>query len=157
MPIVVRPPPAESVFFRPSLNREFTMRIAYMTTDEVNRASAAQMAGEFGAFICALASKDSPPNDQFLAVLYDLDDTARQHRTELIAQIVSRPSTRPIAVHGYDITDEQAGTLRRHGVAVSKRLHAGLVHTLCKAAQPSRATVPADDDCTELTWVNVVN
>ena len=133
------------------------MRIAYMTTDEVNRASAAQMAGEFGAFICALAPKDSPPDNQFLAVLYDLDDIERQQRAELVAQIVSRASTRPTAVHGYDITDEQAATLRRHGVAVSKRLHAGLIRSLCKAAQPSRATVPADDDRTELTWVNVVN
>jgi nitrate reductase cytochrome c-type subunit len=133
------------------------MRIAYMTIDEVNRASAAQMAGECGAFICALAPKDSPPDDQFHAVLYDLDDMQKSQRAELVAQIQGSPSTRPRAVHGYDITDEQARILRRHGVAVSKRLHAGLIRSLCKAAQPSRATVPADDDRTELTWVNVVN
>jgi nitrate reductase cytochrome c-type subunit len=133
------------------------MRIAYMTIDEVNRASAAQMAGECGAFICAQAPKDSPPDDQFLAVLYDLDGLQRHERAELIARIVSSPSTCPRAVHGYDITDEEASALRRHGVAVSKRLHAGLVRSLCKAAQPSRATVPAEDDRTELTWVNVVN
>ena len=133
------------------------MRIAYMTNDEVNRASAAQMAGECGAFICALAPKDSPPDDQFLAVLYDLDGLQRHERAELIAQIVSSPSTCPRAVHGYDITDEQSRFLRRHGVAVSQRLHAGLIRSLCKAAQPSRETVPPDDDRTELTWVNVVN
>ena len=133
------------------------MRIAYMTTDEVNRTSAAQMAGECGAFICALAPRDSPPDDQFHAVLYDLDDIERQQRAELVAQIVSSPSTRPRAVHGYDITDEQVSTLRRHGVAVSKRLHAGVIRSLCKAVQPSLATVPPDDDQTELTWINVVN
>jgi hypothetical protein len=132
------------------------MRIAYMTTDEVNRASAAQMAGECGAFICALAPKDSPPDDQFLAVLYDLDDMHKQQRAELVAQILRSPSTRPRAVHGYDITDEEASALRRHGVAVSKRLRAGLIRSLCKAAQPSRATVRRDER-TELTWVNVVN
>ena len=49
------------------------MRIAYMTNDEVNRALAAQMAGECGAFICALAPTESPSDDQFHAVLYDLD------------------------------------------------------------------------------------
>jgi hypothetical protein len=133
------------------------MRIAHMTTDEVNRATAAQMAGECGAFICALAPKDSPPDDQFLAVLYDLDDMHKQQQVELVAQIVSSPSTRPRAVHGYDITDEEASALRRHGVAVSKRLRAGLIRSLCVAAQPSSATVPTDDDRTELTWVNVVN
>ena len=89
------------------------MRIAYMTTDEVNRAAAAQMAGECGAFICALAPKDSPPDDQFLAVLYDLDDIERKQRAELVAQIVRSPSTRPRAVHGYDITHaEEARILR---------------------------------------------
>jgi hypothetical protein len=133
------------------------MRIAYITTDEVNRALAAQIAGECGAFICALAPKDAAPGDQFLAVLYDLDDIERPRRADLVAQILSSPSTRPSAVHGYDITDEEASALRRHGVAVSQRLRAGLVRSLCKAAQPSRATVPADDDRTELTWVNVVN
>jgi hypothetical protein len=133
------------------------MRIAYMTNDEVNRASAAEMAGECGAFICALAPKESPSDDQFHAVLYDLDNLPRQQRAELVAQILSSPSNRLRAVHGYDITDEQARILRRHGVAVSQRLHAGLIRSLCKAAQPNRATVAPDEDRTELTWVNLVN
>jgi hypothetical protein len=153
----VRPSIAGFVFPPLSLNKELTMRIAYMTNDEVNRASAAQMAGECGAFICALGPKDSPPNDEFLAVLYDLDDIERLQRAELVAQIVSSPSTRPRAVHGYDITDEQARILRRHGVAVSHRLRASLIRGLCKAAQPSRATVSTEEDRTELTWVNLVN
>jgi hypothetical protein len=133
------------------------MRIAYITSDEVNRASAAQMAGKCGAFICALAPKESPSDDQFHAVLYDLDVLPRQQRAELVAQIVSSPCTRPRAVHGYDITDEQTTILRRHGVAVSQRLRAGLMRCLCKAAQPSCATVATEEDRTELTWVNLVN
>jgi nitrate reductase cytochrome c-type subunit len=133
------------------------MRIAYMTNDEVNRALAAQMAGECGAFLCALAPTESPSDDQFHAVLYDLDVLPRLQRAELVAQIVSSPSTRPRAVHGYDITDEQARILRRHGVAVSHRLRAGLIRGLCKAAQPSRETVSTEEDRTELTWVNLVN
>ena len=132
------------------------MRIAYITNDEVNRSFAAQVGQQCGAFICALAPMDSPPDDRFQAVVYDLDDLQRQDRAELVAQIAGSPSTRPRAVHGFDITDEQARILRRHGVSISRRLHAGLIRSLCKAAQPSRATVPPDEP-TELTWVNVVD
>jgi hypothetical protein len=133
------------------------MRIAYMTNDEVNRALAVRLAGECGAVICALGPKDSPTDDLFHAVLYDLNDIHNRPRAQLVAQILSSPSTHPRAVHGYDITDEEANALRRHGVAVSQRLRAGLIRSLSTAAQPSRATVPPDDDRTELTWVNVVN
>ena len=58
-------------------------------------------------------------------------------------------------VHGYDITDEQARTLRRHGVAVAQRLHPALLRSLCKAALRNHATVPSDGALTDLTWVNV--
>jgi hypothetical protein len=133
------------------------MRIAYMTNDNVNRALAVQIAGECRAFICALAPKNSTSDDLFHAVLYDLDAVQRHERAELVGQIVSSPSTRLRAVHGYDIAVEQARILRYHGVAVSQRLHAGLIRSLCRAAQPSRATVPPDDAQTELTWVNIVN
>jgi hypothetical protein len=93
------------------------MRIAYMSTDEVNQALAAQRAAECGAVICARLPVVPPPDGQFHAVLYDLDDVQIHRRGEVVAQILSNPSTRPTAVHGYDITDEQAKTLRRHDTA----------------------------------------
>ncbi len=133
------------------------MRIAYMTTDEVNQAVAARMAAECGAVICARLPEDPPPVGQFHAVLYDMDDVQNHRRGDVVEQILLCPSTCPRAVHGYGITDEQAEALRRHGVAVGQRLHSGLIRSLCKAAKPSRATVPPDDDLTELTWVNLVN
>jgi hypothetical protein len=133
------------------------MRIAYVTTDEVNQALAAKMAAECGAVICALLPKDPLPAGQFHAVLNDLDDVQKHKRGEVIAQILRSPSTCPRAVHGYDITDRQAKDLRRHGIAVGQRLHRALIRTLCKAAQPSRATVPPDGELTDLTWVNLVN
>jgi hypothetical protein len=114
------------------------------------------MAAECGAVICALLPKDPPPDGQFHAVLYDLDDVQKHRRADVVAQILLCPATCPRAVHGYDITDEQAKALRRHGVAVGQRLYPGLIRNLCKAAQPSRATVPPDDDLTDLTWVNLV-
>ncbi len=132
------------------------MRIAYMTTDEVNQSLAAEMAADCGADICPRLPPGRVPDGQIHAVLYDLDRLQKHRRDEIIALILSSRSTRPRAVHGYDVTDEQAKALRQHGVAVSQRLRAGLIRSLCKAAQPSRANVPADDARTELTWVNVV-
>jgi hypothetical protein len=132
------------------------MRIAYMTTDEVNQSLAAKMAAECGADLCARLPLAPLPDGQFHAVLYDLDDLQNHGCGELVALILGSRSTRLRAVHGYDITDEQSKALRRHGVTVGRRLRFGLIRSLCKAAQPSRATVPPDDERIELTWVNVV-
>jgi hypothetical protein len=133
------------------------MRIAYMTTDEVNQALAAKLAAKCGAVICALLPKDSLPEGQFHAVLNDLDAVEKHRRGEVVAQILRSPSTCPRAVHGYGITDEQTKDLRRHGIAVGQRLRLGLIRALCKAAQPSRATVPTDGGLTDLTWVTLVS
>jgi hypothetical protein len=133
------------------------MRIAYITTEEVNQNLAAGMAGKCGAYVCARLPLVPLPDGQFDAVLYDLDDLQKHKRGEFVALILSSPSNLPRAIHGYAITDEQAKALRHHGVAVVQRLRASLIRSLCKAAQPSRENVPADDAVTELTWVNLVN
>jgi hypothetical protein len=132
------------------------MRIAYLTNDEVNQNLAAGMAADCGADICARPPQDLLDDGQFDAALYDLDDVQKHRRGEFVALILSSPSTCPRAVHGYDITDEQAKALRQHGVVVGQRLRSGLIRSLCAAVQPSRVTVPADHERTELTWVNLV-
>jgi hypothetical protein len=132
------------------------MRIAYITTDEVNQSLAAGIAAKCGAGICAPLPQNPMLDGQFDAVLYDLDDLQKNKRGEFVALILSSPSTCPRAVHGYDITDEQAKALRHLGVVVGQRLRSGLIRSLCTAAQPGRVTVPPDRERTELTWVNLV-
>jgi hypothetical protein len=133
------------------------MRIAYVTNDEVNQNLAAGIAAKCGADICARPPQEPLPDGQFDAALYDLDDVQKPRRDEFVALILSSPSPCPRAVHGYDITDEQAKALRRHGVVVGQRLRSSLIRSLCTAAQPGRATVMHDHERTELTWVNLVN
>jgi hypothetical protein len=133
------------------------MRIAYLTNDEVNQNLAAVMSAECGADICARLPQDPMPDGQFDAALYDLDDVQKHRRDEFVALILSSPSLCPRAVHGYDITDEQAKALRRHGVIVGQRLRSGLIRSLCTAEQPGRATVLHDHERTELTLVNLAN
>jgi hypothetical protein len=132
------------------------MRIAYMTTDEVNQTLAAKMAAECETDLYVRLPLDPPPDGQIDAELYDLDHPQKHRRGDIVALILRSPSTRHIAVHGYDVSDEQVKALRRHGIIVGRRLRFGLIRSLCKAAQPSRATVPPDDERIELTWVNVV-
>jgi len=132
------------------------MRIAYASTDEVNQDLAERMAAECGAVVCKLALGDPSPGGLFDAVLYNLDDVPGDERAELLEGLRRDKPAHPTAVHGYDITDEQARTLNRNGVAAARRLHRDLLRSLFTAARQSRETVPADDDSTDLTWVNLV-
>ena len=131
------------------------MRIAYVSTDEVDQALAAQMAAECGAVVCTLLPQDPPHDGLFDAVLYNLDDMPRDERAALLDELRRRQPDRPTAVHGYDITVEQARALNRDGVAAARRLHPGLIRSLLTAARRDRETVPPGDAGTDLTWVNL--
>jgi hypothetical protein len=130
------------------------MRIAYVTTDEVNLALAVKMARRLGAAVSLVRPEDPAPA-RFDAVLYDLDRVPGDRRPAVLDEQGRAAPNHPTAVHGYIIADDQAKVLRRHGVAVARRLHLRLLHGLCQAAQLSRATVPLDDDPIDLTWINL--
>jgi hypothetical protein len=133
------------------------MRIAYATTDEVNRALATQLAAEYGAAVCQLRPGAVPPKGLFDAILHDLDAVPEDDRLALIEAFCHDPPNCPTAVHGYHITDEEVKVLRRCGIGVAQRLRNSLFRRLCKAVQQKLATVPPDDDRIELTWVNLVD
>src|SRR5262245_51930859 len=116
------------------------MRIAYVSTDEVNQALVAQTAAECGAVVCTLVPKDPPPDGLFDAVLYNLDDVPRDQRSVLIDELRRARPDRPTAVHGYDINEEQARALNRDGVAAARRLHPGLIRSLLTVARRDRRT-----------------
>src|SRR5262249_23870697 len=119
-------------------------------------ALATQMAAKYGAVVSQLRPGDAPPDGLFEAVLYNLDDLPSSERPAFLEGFCHEPPDRPTAVHGYDITDEQAESLRRQGIAVGKRLHRGLIRSLCQSVRRSRATVQPANALTDLTWVNVV-
>jgi hypothetical protein len=129
------------------------MRLAYATADEVNRALATQMAAECGAVVCHVRPGDAPPEGLFDAVLYNLDDVPSDQHAAFLDGFCHDPPVRPTAVHGYGLADEQADTLRRHGVAAAQRLNLRLFRSLCKAVRKTRASVL---DADALTWINLV-
>jgi hypothetical protein len=131
------------------------MRIAYVNIDEVNQELAVRMAAKCGAIICGLAPWDSPPDGQFDAVLYNLDQLPRQRRAALLDELLRDSSRRPVAVHGFDLTEEQVEVLTRRGVTAARRLHIGLLRNLFRAARDSRAATVQEETRTDLTWVDL--
>ena len=77
------------------------MRIAYMNTDEVNQALAERMAVACGAVVRTVLTKDSAPDGQFDAILYNLDDVPRAERFVLLEELRIGTPHSPAAVHGY--------------------------------------------------------
>jgi len=131
------------------------MRIAHITTDEVNQALAVQAAGPLGAIVTPLGPEAISTHVLFDAVLYDLDRVPPDRRQALVDEIRSETTALPMAVYGYCLSEEQAGKLRFHGVAVAQRLHSALIRTLANAVRRYLAAVPPDDAMTDLTWVNL--
>lgn len=133
------------------------MRIAYLNTDEVNQAVAAMMASTYGDVVHGLRPKDAPPDGRYDAVLYNLDEVPWHRRRESLADILYGPSTCPKAVHGFDLSEEEAEMLRLHGVAVAQRLQPELFQVLHRTVLRNLLRVPPDDALLEETWINVAD
>jgi hypothetical protein len=130
------------------------VQIGYMTTDEVNRDLVERLAAECGAVAHALSPGEMPRRGAFDAVLFDLDAIPRSQRPALFAEIVSRAGY-PRGIHGYDLEEEQARSLRLAGVAVAQRLLPELIQTLCRTVLRKLASVPPDDALMDATWIGV--
>jgi hypothetical protein len=109
------------------------MRIAFLTTDEVNEARAREMALACGVALFPLAPKDEPPDGEYDAVLCDWDFWPAERRQDLLAGPDGRPH-RPLAVYGYCLDEGQAKALRSRGVAVYVRLRPKVFRQLRRAA-----------------------
>jgi hypothetical protein len=131
------------------------MRIAHVTTDEVNHAVAVQAARPLGATMTQLNPQEMSRAIPLDAVLYDLNSAPPDRQLALVDELRAERTNRPTAVYGYCLSEEQAQELRYRGVAVAQRLHAALIRTLANAVRQNLAAVPPDDATTELTWINV--
>jgi hypothetical protein len=112
------------------------MRIAYLTTDEVNEALALEMAQACGVALCPLAPRDGPPDAGYDAVLCDWDFWPPERREELLAEQAGPPS-RPLAVHGYNMDEAEEKSLRSRGVAVHRGLRPEMFRLLRTRAAPT--------------------
>ncbi len=112
------------------------MRLAYITTDEVNQELATRMAEDCGATLDTLSPRDPPPDGQYAAVLFDLDFLPRDAGRVLLAQLLAHDPARPVAVHSYRLGTQQVMALRKRGCAVYARLEPKVfVHLRSAAAR----------------------
>ena len=116
------------------------MRIAYLTTDEVNEHLVEGLAAAYGLTLCPLAPKDPPPDEWFDAVLCDWDSWPVERRQELLAQLPAGRRPPVVAVHGYNLGDGQAKALRRHGIAIHRRLRPRVFRFLRREIRAVRAS-----------------
>jgi hypothetical protein len=115
------------------------MLIGYRTIDQVNEYTARQMARACGVKLYPLWPREPPPDGGFDAVLYDWDCLPAQERQEVLAELTAGHRPHAVALHGYNLEDSQAKALRRHTVAVYRRLHPRVFRYLRRAVLAVRA------------------
>jgi hypothetical protein len=118
------------------------IHIAYHTTDEVNLESATRVAQECGASLSNLPDLAARPGGSFAAMLHDLDHVDSRCGQAIVRTLLSRPAPFPVAVHGYNLGDEEMTVLHANGVVVSRPFHPELVRALCRASERTPATLP---------------
>jgi hypothetical protein len=108
--------------------------LAYLSHDEVNLDLAQRLADAAGVQLCPLSVRDSAPAVSCDAVLWDLDGLPHAERAGALKALLAGPLTRPAGMHSYRLEGAEVRALRARGVAVSRRLHAGVVAHLIRAA-----------------------
>jgi hypothetical protein len=110
------------------------MRIAYITTDEVNQSLAEKFARRQAHTAVAAPADETPRDAGFDAVIYDLDYLPADVRDDIVETLVMRPCRLPTAVHGYNISPRSAKALHANGVLVYRRLQPGMFRKLAQVA-----------------------
>jgi hypothetical protein len=122
----------------PDLNTGNAMRVAYLTTDEVNEWTALQLAEACGATLYPFEPRDTLPEVRLDAVIYDLDYLPAELRQGVLAECLAGPPSGVVGMHSYNLEEDQMETLARHGVVVSQHLSRELFLLLCQAAEQVR-------------------
>src|SRR5262249_13762632 len=105
-------------------NGRTIMRIAYLTTDEVNQQLASRLAAGQEAQLEVIRPRDEPPDGRLDAVIYDLDCLPPPLRQQLLTDLAGGGARCPAAVHSYALEDEQIKALLRRGGGVRPPLRA---------------------------------
>jgi hypothetical protein len=111
--------------------------IAYLSTDEVNQALASQLAEGLGISLYLLSLHDGPPDWALAATLYDLDYLPRERQQEVLKELLAQRPPHPVAIHSYNLEQEQVDKLRQNGVLVSTRLAAEIFTVLLQDQEQS--------------------
>jgi hypothetical protein len=115
--------------------KEPTMRVAYLTTDEVNEHLAVTMAAACDIQLVPRAPRETPPDGEFDAVLYDWDYLPPEQRQELRERLHAGHGPGRVIVHGYNLSKKEVAAWRQQGIAVFRRLESKVFRALLRAAR----------------------
>jgi len=122
------------------------MRIAYLSTDEVNLDLARRWARKCGCKVVPLGPRHPLPNGDHEAAIYDLDFLPPVLRQQVLSRLLRGPRDGPIAVHSYNLGEQQVADLRSRGIHVWRRLERAIFLLLRRDALRLRAAAgPARD------------
>jgi hypothetical protein len=126
---------AREIHREANTGEETTMRIAYLTLDEVNQHLASAFADEYDLRLDVLARPGALGEREYDAVLYDRDSFPLCERLVNLTSILACPIDRPVAVHGYDFSADHLHLLRQRGAIVARRLGANVLARLIDAVR----------------------
>jgi hypothetical protein len=122
------------------------IQIAYLTGDEVNYRLAQRIAQKVGVSLVCNPLGTSPTNGTKIARLHDLDHVSGEQKEAILADLLSGPTTVPVAVHSYHLGEDLMASLCASGVIVAQALKPALIRRLCAAAEAIRETGPVEED-----------
>jgi hypothetical protein len=114
------------------------MRVAYVTTDQVNGEFAHFLAEKSRLTLDTIEPRDGHPNGEFDAVIYDWDYLPGSLREEVLAGVSTRDRTCPVAVHSYFLRGKEINRLRDNGVEVYRHLSTHVFEALRAATESLR-------------------
>jgi hypothetical protein len=115
--------------------KEPTMRVAYLTTDEVNEHLAVTMAAACDTQLVPRAPREAPPVEEFDAVLYDWDYLPPEQRQEFRERLRAGHGTGRVIVHGYNLGKKEVAAWRQQRIAVFRRLESKVFRALLRVAR----------------------
>jgi plasmid stability protein len=105
------------------------VKIAYLSTDEVNQDLAARLAADCRVVLDPVLPRDPAPNGEYDAVVYDLDSWPQPERGEVLSRLAN-DTHHAVAVHSYSLEDDQVEAFRGQGASVHRRLDAEIFKVL---------------------------
>jgi hypothetical protein len=121
--------------------------MAYLTHDEVNADQARTLARRCGLDVEVTDLGDALLGERYRAVAYDVDSLPEPERRELLAELQSAWSPRPLALHSYNLKAATVTRLRERGVGVFRRLEEKLFRNLARMLSRPQAAETLPDCC----------
>jgi hypothetical protein len=120
--------------------KERIMRFAYLTRDEVNQDLAARFAAEHDIELEIFAQFDALVERIFDAVLCDLDSFYADDREMNFGALVIGSKHKPVALHSYNLDDQERRFLYQSGVLTARSLRGALFSRLATAVRQRRGS-----------------